>query len=377
MLKPGLRAAQRLAQQVEQPDRILADQIRDVGRRHREQLAAGGDGAPIPSGVRRCSAASSDAVAQQQQLAVGEPVRSRACDRRRRHRRARSRARCAGAPTHAVDLVAVLGDRVALRRGEDDVELIEAAEAREERAEGWMTRLSRGSSDRTSASKDRRRMPSSEISSAATTAAATIRRRRCAHATTAETRACTHLCYIHRPPHARALARCASRRASARRRKRPRLERGVRHDLVERHRLGVAVRERHPHGVEQQRRSRRPTDPAGRASRGSASVSGIIVRWSVPGRSLVPCSSISNCARRSAAVPLTKYFCTRPCAVADVGDLPDVVARPRHRHLVAVDRRSRAAPARCSAGPRVTGVRPRGGRARRAAASAARKCWSR
>ena len=72
-----LRAAQRLAQQVEQPGRILAHESRHVGRRHREQLAAGGDGVPDPLRREAMERVVEDAIAQHQQLVVGEPVRDR------------------------------------------------------------------------------------------------------------------------------------------------------------------------------------------------------------------------------------------------------------------------------------------------------------
>ena len=49
-VQAGLRAAERVAQEIVQTDRILLHQLRDLGRRNAEQLAPGGDGASIPSG---------------------------------------------------------------------------------------------------------------------------------------------------------------------------------------------------------------------------------------------------------------------------------------------------------------------------------------
>ena len=98
---------------------------------------------------------------QQQQLPIGEPREvARAIDDagvdpldlRRVPQRLDPR----------VHFVAVVGDRVAFGRREDDVQLIEAAEPARRTSGRPMTRPSCGSSDRTSESNDRRRMPSSD-----------------------------------------------------------------------------------------------------------------------------------------------------------------------------------------------------------------------
>src|SRR3954468_11503536 len=61
-----------------------------------------------------------------------------------------------------------------------------------------MTRLSRGSSDKTSASKVNRRTPSADTTTGAATSAHTSRRRRCAQRTVRETTdSTTRSCYIH------------------------------------------------------------------------------------------------------------------------------------------------------------------------------------
>ena len=71
---------------------------------------------------------------EQQQLTIGEPAEiAGAVDDARVD--ARDFRRGAQAVDPRVDLVVVFGDRVAVRRGEHDVQLIEAAEAREEGAE--------------------------------------------------------------------------------------------------------------------------------------------------------------------------------------------------------------------------------------------------
>ena len=55
----------------------------------------------------------------------------------------------------------------------------------------------------------------------------------------------------------------------------------------------------------------------------------------MPGRSLPSCSSISNWPRRSAAVPLTKYFWTRPCAVPT--SVADRVVAAGYRYFVVAE----------------------------------------
>ena len=192
--------------EVEQPSGILREPVRRPRGRHGQQLAARGDRArACPSGVSRRSASSSELAVQQQQLAVGEPAEvARVGPTTPVSTRAISGA-LRSASTHVVDLVAVLVDRVALGRREDHVQLIEAAEAREEVRNAGMTRPSCGSSDSTSASNVRRRMPSTRRNQQRrprrrrrrATPHGDAPTRRCAETRTSSRRA--RLCYIRRP----------------------------------------------------------------------------------------------------------------------------------------------------------------------------------
>ena len=151
-----------------------------------------------PSGLQPPSASSRSRAARAPAADDRRASRSRACDRRRRRRRARSPARCAAPSTHASTSSRVFGDRVAVRRGEDDVQLIEAAEAREERAErlddAAVARQQRQhvGVEREPARRLRARRPAT-----ASTAATTMPRWRCDQLTMAATRGPTNVdCYV-------------------------------------------------------------------------------------------------------------------------------------------------------------------------------------
>ena len=237
--------------------------------------------------------------------------------------------------------------RVPFRRGEHDVQLIQGAEAREKRLER------RGSRVRPAAGATARRRRRTAVG-----------RRQ---STTASTRSC--------PRHQRATAvrstmtmSCVSGNAQLRRpvsRHEHRTDRGrVGTTSSNVHQLGVAVRKRHPHRGEQQRRADRPTDRARHAFAESASASAPSSRDTrAAGRSVSRDLDVEMPAQLGRRCCPAKYFCTRRWRRADVRLLPDVPARPGDRHLVVVNQNDARLRRRCSAARRATGA-PR--RARRA-----------
>ena len=112
----------------------------------------------------------------------------------------------------------------------------------------------------------------------------------------------------------------ASSAAPRRRLRRPRLKvpsdrsARVRHHVLERHQLRVAVRKRHPHRREQQRR---PIDPEIEPREPLANLLPLRHHRHVVGAGARLCVAdvMSKLSRSSAGLPSTKYFCTRPCAV--------------------------------------------------------------
>ena len=86
MLRPGLRAAERVAQQVEQPGRILSHELGDVGARERQQIASGGDRRRHAVGAQPAQRLVEEPIVQNEQLAIGEPAEvARAIDDARIH----------------------------------------------------------------------------------------------------------------------------------------------------------------------------------------------------------------------------------------------------------------------------------------------------
>ena len=130
----GRTAAERFLRQLEQPGGIVPHEIRHVRGRQCQELASARDRGtealrtkPVERFVQR-------AVVEQEQLAIREPA-----DIARFVRHARVHAIDFGSRAQlidpCIDAIAVIGDRIPVRSGEDDVQLIEAAERGEKRAE--------------------------------------------------------------------------------------------------------------------------------------------------------------------------------------------------------------------------------------------------
>ncbi len=132
---PGIRSAQRIADELGESNRILPDQGGDLRRRDREQLAPRGDGrghALRPQSIERAVQRRS---AEEQQLAIGEPSEvARAIDDAGVD--AADLGRLPQQVDPLVDFLRVVGDGVPLGRGEDDVQLVDVAERRQELPEG-------------------------------------------------------------------------------------------------------------------------------------------------------------------------------------------------------------------------------------------------
>ena len=128
---PGLRAAELFPHQIEESERILPHELRDFRRRHGQQCAAFGDRLPHAVAAETLQCLLEGVVAKQEQLPVGQPadvlgrVHRAAVDARDFRRFSKRVDPC-------VDLLVVVADRLSCGRAEDDVELIEAAEARQE-----------------------------------------------------------------------------------------------------------------------------------------------------------------------------------------------------------------------------------------------------
>ena len=136
MRPPGCAASHRIAQEIEERGRILSHQLRDIGAGERQQIASGGD---RRRHVRRRSAGAAPRRGSDREESAAADRRAssklaRAIDGTR-HPRGRSPARREDPSTHASMSSRVFGDGMSFRRRADDVQLIEAAEAREETAE--------------------------------------------------------------------------------------------------------------------------------------------------------------------------------------------------------------------------------------------------
>ena len=131
----GCAASHRIAQQIEERGRILPHHLCDIGAGERQQIASGGDRRRHVVSAQPAQRLVEVAIVKNQQLPVGEPLEApRAIDGTRIH--ADNLRRGAKLCNPRVDVVRVFGDGMPLRRRADDVQLIEAAEAREETAEG-------------------------------------------------------------------------------------------------------------------------------------------------------------------------------------------------------------------------------------------------
>ena len=130
-VQAGLRAAERLAQEIVQTEGILTNELGDLGRRNRQQLAPVGHRAQHPFGTKAPQRFVQRSVAEQEQLAVGEPSEiARAIDDAGVD--AADLGRRPQPLDPGVDLVGVVGNGVAFGRREDDIQLIQAAEPRQE-----------------------------------------------------------------------------------------------------------------------------------------------------------------------------------------------------------------------------------------------------
>ena len=123
--------------------------------------------------------------------------------------------------------------------------------------------------------------------------------------------------------------------------------------------LGVAVRERHPHGVEQQRRL---IDPQLQPRQPLANLLPLRHHRHVVGARAIAACRDPRCrtgARSSSGGAVDEILLDAPLRGADVGHLLDAAGQATTSSCWSPSIRTTRAPARCSAAPRATAARPR------------------
>jgi hypothetical protein len=123
-------APQAVAYERQQAERVVANHVGDVGRRHRQQRPAGVDRTRDPRGLQASQSFVERRATQQQQASIGEPAEvAGAISRAGVH--ALDFGRRAQPFDPVVDLAAIVVDRVVLGCRKDHVQLVEAADTGE------------------------------------------------------------------------------------------------------------------------------------------------------------------------------------------------------------------------------------------------------